>query len=387
LLAIGLLFALASPFLWAQFHLRAARQSLEHRAYAEAQAHLAQYLRFWPDSPTAHVLAVRCARSGGNFDEAERVLAACRRLEAEPEGLVLEAYLLDAQRGTLAPAEAAVLQRRIDEADPETPRILEALAQGCLYTNRLGEAMDSLERWLAYTPGDSQALYLRGLVWEGMGAVHEAGEDYRQAARRDPGHVEAHKRWSEYLIYAGQYHEAAGLIGRLREQQPGDVGLQLGLARCRRALGETAEAEPLLDELIAGGKATAPVLVERARLAREKGDLPGAEKWFRQALAKDPADYDACYGLGQSLRALSRPQEAGEIEARAAQLDRDIKQLRQLHEHMARHPDDLELPYEAGLICLRQGQKAEARRWFRNVLQGNPSHEGARRGLEQAVQK
>jgi tetratricopeptide (TPR) repeat protein len=384
-LVIALLLSVASPFLWANIQLRAARHSLERRAYAKAQAHLAHYLRIWPNSPSAHLLAARCARGLGNFDEAQRLLSACRWLETEPEDLILEGRLLDAQRGTLGALEADALLRRVAASDPETPHILEALVLGYLYTNRLGEAMECVERWLAYTPGDSQALYLRGLVWEGMGAIHEAGEDYRQAARRDPRHSQARERWAEYLLYAGQYQEAAQLFRQLAERDPQDVGLQLGLARCRHALGEIPQAESLLDNLIANGKATVPVLLERARLARGDGDLPGAEKWFRQALTQDPSDYDACYGLGQCLRALSRPRDAEEFEARAAQLDRAVKRLRDLHEQIARHPEDLELPYQAGLICLRSGQKAEARRWFRNVLQRNPSHEGARHGLEEAV--
>jgi hypothetical protein len=54
---------------------------------------------------------------------------------------------------------------------------------------------------------------------------------------------------------------------------------------------------------------------------------------------------------------------------------------------MGQNPNDVDLPYQAGMICLRNGQKAEARRWFRNVLQRQPQHDGALRGLEDAVQK
>src|SRR5262249_724543 len=91
---------------------------------------------------------------------------------------------LDAQRGTLRSAGEEMLWRRVETGDPETPRILEALALGGLYTNRLGEAMACLERWLAHSPGDSQALYLRGLAWAGLGARGKAGEgDGGRAAR------------------------------------------------------------------------------------------------------------------------------------------------------------------------------------------------------------
>ncbi|TMQ35746.1 MAG: tetratricopeptide repeat protein [Planctomycetota bacterium] len=386
LLVVGVAAALAGRFFWAEFQLRAARRALERRAYPEAQAHLQRYLQVWPRSATAHLLGARCSRGAGNFDEAFSLLSDCRQLHADREALILEEYLLDAQRGTLGPVEEEALRHRLERGGPETPDILEAMALGCLYTNRLGEAMACVERWLAYAPGDSQALYLRGLAREGMGAVHEAGEDYRQAVRRDPEHVPARKRRAEYLIYTGAYPEAAALFQQLLEREPQDVNLVLGLARCRRAQGKTAEAERLLDQLLGHGSAPAAVLVERSCLARETGDFGAAEKWYRQALAQDPSDYDACYGLGQCLRALGRPKEAQDFEAQAAHIDRDLKRLRQLHEQMARNPDNVELPYEAGMICLRNGQKNEARRWFRNVLQGNPYHEGARKGLEQSVQ-
>src|SRR5262245_24861638 len=61
LLLFGLLVAWAGRFLWAEYHLRAARHALERRAYPEARAHLDRYLQVWPRSPTAHLLAARCA--------------------------------------------------------------------------------------------------------------------------------------------------------------------------------------------------------------------------------------------------------------------------------------------------------------------------------------
>src|SRR5262249_12954153 len=153
----GLLAAIAGRFLWTEHHLRAARRALERRAYPEAQKHLARYLRVWPHSPTAHMLAARCARGVGDLDEAERLLAACPQRGADYEAVALERSLLYAQRGTLAPEGEQRLWRRVEQQHPETPQILEALTLGGIYTQRLGEAMVCVERWLAYAPGDSQA--------------------------------------------------------------------------------------------------------------------------------------------------------------------------------------------------------------------------------------
>jgi tetratricopeptide (TPR) repeat protein len=387
LFLFGSLTAIIGRFLWAEYHLRAARRAVERRAYTDAQAHLTRHLGVWPHSTTAHLLSARCARGVGDLDEAERLLAACSQRGSDFEAVALERSLLHAQRGTITPDRQKMLWRLVEKEAPETPQILEALALGGIYTQRLGEAMACLERWLTYAPGDSQALYLRGLVWEGMGSLQKAGDDYRRAVRHDPEHLPARRRLAEYLTSTGEYTEAAELFEKLLVQQPDDAFLTLGLARCRRLLGEIADAERLLDELLARESPPAPALVERARLALGKREFEGAENWFRLALAQDPFERDACHGLGQCLRALGRSTEAEIYESRTAQIDRDLAQLSKLCEQIGQNPNDADLPYQAGMICLRNGQKAEARRWFRNVLQLQPEHEGARQGLEIVLEK
>jgi tetratricopeptide (TPR) repeat protein len=383
LLLLGVLGTFAGRLLWAEYHLRAARRALERRAYPEARSHLDRYLRVWPRSGPAHLLAARAARGAADFDEAERLLLACANLGADREALALEEYLLDAQRGTLDPRAEQVLWYRVKQEHPETPHILEALTLGYLYTNRPGEAMACLERWLAHSPGDGQALYLRGLAWEGMGGTDKAGEDYRRAVRRDPEHPQARRRLAEYLLSVGKHEEAAEHLEHLLGRGRADAVLLLDLARCRRLQGRAEEARSLLDEALACDPCPVSALVERARLEQERSDFRAAEKWYRRAVDRDPSDYEACHGLAQCLRALKRPEEAAHFQARAARIDRDLKRLARLHEEMARKPEDAELAYEAGMICLRNGQKDEARRWFRKALRLNPDHQGARRGLEQ----
>ena len=203
--------------------------------------------------------------------------------------------------------------------------------------------------------------------------------------RHDSKHAPARQRLAEFLIYAGEYQEAAELFEQLLAQQPDDAVVLLGLARCRRLGGDITETERLLDELLARDSPPVPALVERASLAQQMREFSAAEGWFRQALARDPFDRDACHGLGQCLRALGQPKEAEIYEARRARIDSDLEQLAKLCEQMGKTPNDADLPYQAGLICLRNGQKAEARRWFRNVLQHEPQHGGALRGLEATI--
>jgi len=105
LLLCGLLAAIAGHFLWVEHHLRAARHDLERRAYTEAQAHLASYLRTWPHSTTAHLLAARCARGVGDLDEAERLLASCPQRGADYDAVALERSLLYASEAPLPQRE------------------------------------------------------------------------------------------------------------------------------------------------------------------------------------------------------------------------------------------------------------------------------------------
>jgi tetratricopeptide (TPR) repeat protein len=384
LLLLGaLVVAWSGRLLWAEHHLRAARRALDRRAYPEARAHLDCCLGVWPQSRTAYLLAAQCARRDGDLDGAERLLADCVRHGVDPSAVAFERDLLDAQWGTLPRPKVELLRRRVERGHPESARILEALAQGYLYTYRLEDAMACLDRWLAYSPGDSQALYLRGLVWEGMGEIDKAGEEYRQAVRRDPDHVAARKRLAQYLVAAGELREGAKLFEELVEHDPGDTESVLGRARCLRSLGRFAEAQGLLDDLIGRGSPPVPALVERARVAQQQADLAGAEKWFREALSRDPHDLETCHGLAQCLRAQDRAEAAREYQDRAGQIERDYDRLVRLHQQSLARPDDPDPPYEAGMICLRNGQKAEARRWFQNVLQRSPHHVGAGQALDQ----
>ena len=90
---------------------------------------------------------------GQERDQQSYLKGPVSRVGVDPEDLFLRRRAL-LTRGPGGPAVAG-------------HQVLEALALGCLYTNRPGEAMACLDRWLAYSPGDSQALYLRGLARQG----------------------------------------------------------------------------------------------------------------------------------------------------------------------------------------------------------------------------
>jgi tetratricopeptide (TPR) repeat protein len=365
---------------WFEYHFRAGRTALEQRDFPRARRHLARCSSLWSRGATTHLLAARAARGVGAYDEAEGHLEQAERLGADPASVRLEEYLLDAQRGRLSPQAEQLLNRRVAQGHPAAADILDAMTQGYLYTYRLGEAQACVERWLAQQPDSAQALYLRGLIREGMQRLAEAGADYERAVELDPAHSAARLRLGEYLLSANRSGEAAEQFEELHRRDPDNPAVMLGLARCRRLQGRNQEARTLLDALSAGSPRNLPALKERALLARSENDPRAAEHWYRQAADVDPYDAEICLALAHLVRRRS-PQEAARLRQRARAIEADLDRLYALHAKMARKPGDAQLRYEAAVICLRNGQKAEGRRWLLSTLRIDPGHGPAREAL------
>jgi tetratricopeptide (TPR) repeat protein len=332
---------------WAEYHLRAGERALGAHALTRARSHLDRYLRVHPGSARGHLLAARAARAAGDFEEADRHLQACERAGGDTPELRLEGHLLEAQRGALSGPIEMLLWEYVKEDHPQTPLILEALALGYLYVYRLGEARDCLERWLAREPDNAQALFIRGLVRQGLQDQVGAGADYRRAVELAPEHFAARRWLAEYLLSGRQADEAAEHFERLRQEEPDNPEALFGLARCRRELGDRDAARQLLDRLLAEQTPRPAWLLERGRLAQAEEDHAGAEEWFRQAHALAPHEADHCYALAACLSRRGAGDEARRYRERGKEIERDLEQLRHLYEQMGKRPGDAELRYQA----------------------------------------
>lgn len=382
LAGLGLLGLLAGRLLWAEYHFRAARTALERRDTAAARHHLANCQGVWPRADAARLLAARAARLAGDFDEALRLLKECERSKiADAEGLALEEQLLDAQRGVLDSDGVSYLRSRAGKDPAAAPAIFEALTLGYLYTYRLGEAMDCVHLWLERRPDDGRAHYLRGLVWEGLSYPDRAAADYRQAVDADPELADARQRLAEHLVSNKRSTEAVEHLQWLLRRDPADAAARLGLARCRRQQFKFAEARQLLDALLEAQPKSVAALRERGGLARDEGDAADAERWFRRALDQDPYDKQTWFELGQCLLQREQKEEARRCLERADAIERDLQRFRELQGKIAAAPADAEPRYEAAMICLRNGQTAEARRWLLGVRRLNPEHQKTREAL------
>lgn len=377
----------AGPHLRAWYHYRAARSDLRRYHNAQAVRHLQACLRVWPEDPDVLLLAARAARRARSYSEAERLLEKYQQARGLDDAATLEQLLLSAERRVEQVAD--VCWRYVEQGHPDTPLILEALTRGYLRQYRLVEARRCLNRWLETQPENPQAFCLEGLFHLDYEHSRTAAEaSYRRAVELDPENEEARQGFAVALLDGWNVAEAAEQLEYLRQCQPDNLSVQVGLAECRNALGDPAGAARLVDGVLARQPQFAPALSLRGRLALDAGEFAGAEAWLRQAVARDPSDHRA---LSNLIRCLHQNGKDEEAERRQEQLDQREKDLKRYNEivtkEMVQRPRDPALHCALGELLLRGGYREEGVYWLRSALRLDPQYAPARQALADYYQK
>lgn len=371
LLTSGGLFVTGAA-VWAEIQYRAGRDALAQRRFAEAQRRLAASARAWPDDAQVCLLAARAARLARDYREAERLLKRYRQLGGATEAEQLESTLQHVQRGELAAGEAFLLTL-LEKGYDDAPLVLEALAQGYMHNNRWPHALRCLDRLVEAAPGVTDFRVWRGWVREHLGRREAALDDFRAAVADAPDHEEARLSLAEMLMQTSQPQEAVEHYEWLRQRRPDDNAVRLGLARCRRQLGDRDDARRLL----AGLSEDARVLAERGKLAWDEGNAEEAETFYRRSLALVPREREVTYDLLVCLQRQGKNAEAKAYQAQLAEIEADQEDLSKLLNAMIARPDDLTLPCGVAGILLRNGQGEQARAWLDGVLQRDGGYKPA----------
>ncbi len=255
---------------WAGYHWRAAQTALAQNNFVQAQAHLKRCLEVRHD-PETQFLVARTARRAGDYDEAVQRLGDCERLQGRTPAVALEQVLLRAQRGDLTADVEGQLWALVQQNHRHSLLILEAMAQGYIYTYRLRSGLACLERWLQQQPDSIQALLWRAQICQSLQSYDEAHNDYCRAVALDPAHDKARLQLAVFLAFSGRPDQAVEHFERLRQRQAQNPQVLLGLARCRDSQGRTNEAEQLLDALLGQNPQDISALRERGKIALHAG--------------------------------------------------------------------------------------------------------------------
>jgi tetratricopeptide (TPR) repeat protein len=366
LLFIGAVGTIAGRQVWAEYHFRAARRCLAENKLIDAQGHLEKAFQIRADAPT-HLLAARLARRMNDGPAAQAHISECDRILGgiSPE-CEFERELIQAQMGDFQSVERS-LQGRLDHNDPETPTILEAMAEGHWNYNQLHAALGCLDKWLELQPANIRAHYLRGEVQVALHHFEEAAADYQVCLESDPGSSDIRFKLAKALLRRRNPEQALPHFQVLQEQSPGNVLSSYYIARCQIGLGHTDEAKRLLDALIAAHPGFAGGWRDRGEIAFNAEDYGAAERDLRKAIELLPGDFQAHYILHLCL--IAEGKDPSVERAAFREIQRDSDRIREIRDNiLPLQPRNPHLHYELGILHLQMEMKEEGVRWLESAL-------------------
>jgi tetratricopeptide (TPR) repeat protein len=372
---------LGRSHLRAWYHRRAARAELQRYHTPQAIRHLRICRDVWPRDPEVLLLAARAARRARVYGDSERLLEMYRQIRGPDDAFAFELLLLAAECRVDRAADQC--WQRLDQGRGDAPLLLEALTRGYLRQYRLDQARRCLERWRQVRPDDPQAWYLEGLLlFDYLHARAAALNSYRRAVELDPDHEEARLGLAVALLEDKSFAPAAEQFARLRQSQPENARLQVGLAECLDGLGETAEAARLVDDVLARQSHFAPALSLRGQWALREGHLAEAERDLRAALRRQPMDHRARYRLVSCLQRGEREEEARREQEQLAQIEEDVARFNAIvTKELVQRPSDPALHCAVGQLLLRGGQRDEGLRWLQSALRLDAQYAPAQQAL------
>jgi tetratricopeptide (TPR) repeat protein len=297
-----------------------------------------------------------------------QALAACNQIQDQGEFRVQAAaltgqcllYLKDpvgAER-----ALGFVLDHHPEHADAHRALAAIYYDQGALM-----RSVHHLEEVARLDPQDGRPHRLMGLIYNNLNQPAQAVPCYEEALRRTlPSRMaqEARIELAECLVKQSRYAEALRTLEGC-DGPTGQLAEVLALrGDCLRGLGQTAQANVLLDSALEAHPRSPELLRLRARLYRESGATSREADLLARAVEIDRHDYTSRYQLAHAYEGLGRAADAAEQRRLAEQTKGLLAELAQLQEEALGKPWDAAVRKRLAEICQKLDKPDEARRWL-----------------------
>jgi tetratricopeptide (TPR) repeat protein len=282
--------------------------------------------------------------------------------------------------------------------DPKSTVIGERLAEMYWKAQRINDAVAEAKEILKRNPDDLNSrrllgrIYLRSLGEFNSGnpqseTVGRAIEQYKEIHRLDPGDTES-ALWLARLYRLKNEHDNAEevLRGILKSDPENEAGVEQ-LMQLLMDEGKTDEAISLLEGITAHSpSATALDLLGDAYTQAHQ--LANAEKAYRKATEMDPSELSHQRGLGQTLMAEEKYEDAlkvyeklsdlmpddPDVYLRMAQIYRELHQLEKAEDNLVRArqfaPGSVEVMYNESMLYQSQGRFEDAIRVLSDAVTG-----------------
>jgi serine/threonine-protein kinase len=215
-----------------------------------------------------------------------------------------------------------------DAAQPDTPDTLRYLGRLAHLRGKPAEARGYLDRAVALAPGDAAVRLMRGLVRATAGDLPGGFDDFLAAAKLDPASVEAASNAAKAAFQLGKIDIAKQQIAVWLKLAPDSPEAHANAARIGEATGDLPTALKHYTRAVAGAEPETRKWYHhsRGRVLRQLGRLAEAREDAESALAIDPNFLQGHVGLGETLLAAGRPEEALRAWKRALELEPRLKE-------------------------------------------------------------
>lgn len=195
------------------------------------------------------------------------------------------------------------------------------LAQALQEMGWTAKAEEAYQGVLRDHPEHPEALYRLAQMLDGRGERAEAAALFRRAIAADPEAARAHLALARLLVLRMEVGEAAACYRRALALEPGDVDALVRYGSLREWEERLADAAALYGRAQVLAPAEPTVLRHVAAVYRAVGNPHAAEACLRTALAADPQRAESHAALGDALSAQDRAAEAAEAYGQAVALN------------------------------------------------------------------
>jgi tetratricopeptide (TPR) repeat protein len=273
---------------------------------------------------------------------------------------------------------------------PDDDALRRQLVQKLLDADRAPEAISLLRHRLEQNPQDDAARNSLADLLADNGKSNEAVALLRRQLDQHSDDAATREKLADLLLTAGQGDQAAALYKQVLVQSPGSVTAAYGLARAYMLQHDNLSAQRTLEESLKRHPDDPPSNALLADLAIQSlGDIayPAAQKYYERALKSDPANADAALGLAQIYVLQGRFEDAANVLAKPAALNRKNVPLHLLNADILtalRRYGQANMQYSTGTAY--DPQNAEAYYHWGTMLAVSGSPGAAETVLRQAIE-
>lgn len=366
---------------WSDFCLWRVESALSQRDLPAAEIWL-QRAGWLGSQDTARMvlLRLRVARRSQNFAEVEQALKAATRLGAPRAETDRERLLAMAQTGQFGAMQHRWSELLVDPRD-DAPEIARAYYTWCMIHHNLDEARRTLELWHDDFPQDPEPLMLLGRFYQATLNWEAAEKAYREAVEHAPSDDACRLALADVLSTRLKSDEAIPLFRDYLSRHPRDVSALQGLAQCLATEGDLRESLKLLETALEQQPDDFTALKSYGEMLLLSGDPSAAVEPLQKAYRQVPEHANLANSLARALKATGRAAEAKPLFAFVAESRPKLEELTALERDLRSQPNNLELRMKIAEITARYVSRADARRWYQNLLNLSPNYGPAQEKL------